>query len=104
MNALPHPELPTNPPNTKLSSKLMDSTDDLVESINEFGETAAEAAPELSPFQSCFEDQSQLDPKSKVRLIISCSMAGIVPGLCMQTLLTPPFSIKNTYHISLQKR
>ena len=56
-----------------------------------------------SPFAAFFNDQSQLDPGNKIKLILACSIAGIVPNFTLECLLLPPFASQNAHKIKPTK-
>ena len=57
----------------------------------------------VSPFELYFEDQSQLEPKLKIRLIMACCIAGLVEGFDMSSLQSIPFSSQNAFSIKPNK-
>ena len=56
-----------------------------------------------SPFELYFEDQSKLEPKLKLRLIMSCCISGLVEGFNMSSLQSIPFSSQNLFSIKPNK-
>ena len=64
----------TNAPTTSTTNALATSTED----------NATTLPP--SPFKSFYQNQSLLPPKNKIRLILSCAIAGIIEGFSLEVL------------------
>lgn len=59
------------------------------------------AAVETDPskFIEYYKDQSLLDPKDKLRLIVTCAICGVVENVTYESLKLPPFSVQNWHNI-----
>ena len=65
--------------------------------------SSASAVSPVSPFELFFEDQSKLEPKLKIRLIMACCIGGLVEGFDMSSLQSIPFSSQNLFNIKPNK-
>ena len=67
------------------------------------GTSDSSSASAVSPFELFFEDQSKLEPKLKIRLIMACCIGGLVEGFDMSSLQSIPFSSQNLFNIKPNK-
>ena len=79
------------------SSPEKSSTDDSVDDSSLLLNDRALAVVSNSPFELHYKNQQLVPPRNKVRLIMVCAMARIVPVFTLDSLTQPPYSSQNQH-------
>lgn len=63
--------------------------------VDEVLDDAGELDDDRSPFEMYYEDQSQVKPKHKIKLLMACAIAGVIEGFTWEHLQQEPFDVAN---------